>query len=135
MITKNIHMSKEEIKSKPFRGNPTEFIESPWLSSEDLLGSGVTQVELEIEDVEMTENVKAQDGKIVDKVLFLKFKKAKKRMWLNTTNIRNLTRLFGKTEDWPGKTVTLTVEEVRAFGKNTRGLRIVVPTSIVKKPV
>lgn len=128
-------MSKEEIKSKPFRGNPTEFIESPWLSSEDLLGSGVTQVELEIEDVEMTENVKAQDGKVVDKVLFLKFKKAKKWMWLNTTNIRRLTRLFGKSEDWPGKTVTLTSEEVRAWGKDTRGLRIKVPTSIVKKQV
>ena len=54
-------------------------------------------------------------------------------MWLNTVNIRNLTRLFGKVENWVGKKVTVYTEDVKAFGKITKGLRVKVPTSIVKK--
>lgn len=128
-------MSKDDLKFEPFRGNPTEFIDSPWLSSDDLLGSGKDEVELEIEDVAQTSNVKAQDGKVVDRVLSLKFKSAKKRMWLNSVNIRTLTKLFGETKNWQGKKVTVYVEKgVKAFGKVTNGLRIKTSTNIVKKP-
>lgn len=129
-------MSKDELKFESFRGNPTEFIDSPWLSSEDLLGSGKESVEMEIEDVAASYNVKAQNGKVEAKVMSLKFTKAKKRMWLNATNIRTLTSAFGGVDNWVGKKVNVYIEHgVRnpAGGSPVKGLRIKVPTSIVKK--
>ena len=56
-------------------------------------------------------------------------------MILNATNCKVLEDTYSKfPEDWVGKTIQLYVDKrVRAFGKNTDGLRLRKPPAAVKK--
>jgi len=100
---------------------------SPWLASEDLLGIG--SVNVDIESVMKNEDV-AMDAGRVEKLLFsLAFKGIPKQMILNATNRRTLSAAFGAdTKQWIGKTVEVHVEDgIRKPGKGggtTTGLRI-----------
>lgn len=100
---------------------------SPWLASEDLLGIG--SVNVEIEAVFKNEDV-AMDAGRVEKLLFsLAFKGIPKQMILNATNRRTLSAAFGAdTKQWIGKPIEVHVEDgIRKPGKGggtTTGLRI-----------
>ena len=100
---------------------------SPWLASEDLLGIG--SVNVEIESVLKNEDV-AMDAGRVEKCLFsLAFKGIPKQMILNATNRRTLSAAFGAdTKLWVGKSIEVHVEDgIRKPGKGggtTTGLRI-----------
>lgn len=59
-----------------------------------------------------------------------------KPMILNSTNQKNLTKAIGSPfiEDWSGKTVTLFVAKVKAFGETVDALRIKDQLAQVKLP-
>lgn len=97
--------------------------ESQWLAAEDI---GDREVSVTIEDVELFENVEFEQGRKERRVGALKFAGKEKRMILNSTNRRTLTRLYGmETGGWRGQRVTLHVQKLRrAFGEREHGIRI-----------
>lgn len=108
-----------------FTGHASEMSKSPYLASDDLLGRGDVQVE--IESVQHYAELVGVSGRKEKDVFTLKFKGKKKEMWINATNRKTLTKMFGpEVAKWKGKKVTLYVQEgVRSpAGGTTNGLRI-----------
>ena len=100
---------------------------SPWLASEDLLGIGSANVE--IESVLKNENVAMDAGRVEAMLFSLAFKGMPKQMILNATNRRTLSAAFGAdTKQWVGRKIEIYVQDgIRKPGKGggtTTGLRI-----------
>ena len=56
------------------------------------------------------------------------FAGAQKGLLLNRTNWKAIARAYGNESDaWKGKTVTLTVEDVEAFGEVWPAIRVKIP--------
>ena len=75
-----------------------------------------------------TEMVKCFDGKSVkeESCIVAKLKGAKKPLILNKTNCRIISRNFNTPyiEEWGGKTITMYVAKVKAFGELVDAIRI-----------
>ena len=58
--------------------------------------------------------------------ILARFEGAKKPMILNTTNCKIIAKNFGShyTEHWIGKTITLYVAKIRAFGETVDAVRV-----------
>ena len=115
------------MSSKPqeFTGRSSEMKKNtPWLSSEDLIGRG--DVPVEIEAVYRHSNVEFDAGRKEPVVYSVKFAKADKQLVLNSTNRKTLVQKFGvNVMDWTGKAVVLYVDtSVKMMGKTVSGVRI-----------
>ncbi len=113
------------MESKSFNGLSGALRTSPWLASEDLVGLG--DVECEIEDVLIYDEVAFDRGRSEKNVPTLKFKNKQKQMVLRTSaNRKALVRLFGSdTKNWRGKLIKVYHDPtVRFGGKVVGGLRI-----------
>jgi len=75
-----------------------------------------------------SEMVKHFDGKTVeeDSCIVARLKGAKKPLIVNKTNAKIISRNLGSAyiEEWVGKTVTLYVAKVRAFGETVDAIRV-----------
>lgn len=75
-----------------------------------------------------TEMVKHFDGKKLDEesCIVAKLKGAKKPLILNKTNCKIISRNLDTPyiEQWPGKSITLYVAKIRAFGETVEALRV-----------
>lgn len=111
-------------KSEPYNGPVSAMRKSQYLASEDIDGLG--EIEVEIEGVWRDTDVQMADGRKEKELYTLKFKGRDKRMCLNATNIKTLSRAFGADiKKWTGQKVKLYIQDgVRAFGGETRGLRV-----------
>jgi len=98
--------------------------ETPWLSSEDLIGLGDIQVV--VEAVYRHQDVEFDAGRKEKVVYSIKFKGKQKQLVLNSTNRKTLVAKYGvNVKDWVGKEVTLYVDDnVRMMGKRVCGIRI-----------
>lgn len=98
--------------------------DTPWLSSEDLIGLG--DVKVEIESVYRHSDVEFDAGRKVPVVYSVKFKGKAKQLVLNSTNRKTLVEKFGvNVKDWAAKPVVLYVDSnVRMMGKTVNGVRI-----------
>jgi len=97
------------------------------------------------EDVELTirsvvlEELKGEHGEAEQKPICY-FQEGEKGLLLNKTNWNTLAQLFGdESDDWPGKTITLTVMDVQFKDKMVPALRVKIPRSptgksLFKKP-
>jgi len=76
----------------------------------------------------INEVVECFDGSKMKKetCIIAKFKGAKKPMILNRTNCKIISRNLDSSyiEDWAGKTITLYVAKVRAFGELVEAIRV-----------
>ena len=111
--------------SEVFEGHSSEMkTDSPWLSSEDILGKG--DVNVTIEKCFRHRDVEFDAGRKKAVVYSLKFSGANKQLVLNSTNRKTLVRLFGPdVKEWAGKKVTLWVDNNVRLGKETvSGVRI-----------
>lgn len=74
------------------------------------------------------EVVKCFDGKSIkeETCIVARIKGAKKPMILNKTNCKIISRNYDTPyiEDWIGKTITIYVAKVKAFGESVEALRI-----------
>lgn len=111
-------------KSEPYNGPISAMRKSPFLASEDIDGLG--DIDAEIEGVYRDTDVQMADGRKEKEIYTLKFKGRDKRMCLNATNIKTLSRAFGADiKKWVGQKVKLYIQDgVKAFGSTTRGLRV-----------
>lgn len=71
------------------------------------------------------EKVTGTDGKTEECVVCY-FKGGVKKMILNATNLKMITKLFGTPyiEQWSGKKIQIGIEKVRAFGDTVEALRV-----------
>lgn len=120
-------------KITAYSGTVSAMRASPWLASEDLAGLG--DVSVVIECVVKIENAVLQDGRTEKLLWGLKFQGKDKSMVLNATNRKTLTLAYGAlTKEWPGKQVTLYVQDgvkkPGARGETTTGLRIRIPDAV-----
>lgn len=62
--------------------------------------------------------------------------KGQKPMILNATNQKTMTKLFGSPfiEDWEGKSMTLYVAKIKAFGDTVDALRVRSTAPVIKLP-
>lgn len=114
-------MSKAEV----FSGRSSEMKkDTPWLSSEDIIGLGDVQVV--VEGVCRHQDVEFDAGRKEKTVYSIKFKGKQKQLVINSTNRKMLVSKFGvNVKDWVGKEVTLYVDtNVRMMGKTVNGIRI-----------
>lgn len=112
-------------KVEPFVGRSAEMKkDTPWLSSEDLIGLG--DVKVTIESVFRHSDVEFDAGRKEKVVYSIKFEGKQKQLVLNSTNRKTLVGKFGvNVKDWCGKVVSLWVDEnVRMMGKQVCGVRI-----------
>lgn len=112
-------------KAEEFTGRSAEMKkDTPWLSSEDLIGLG--DVKVEIESVFRHSNVEFDAGRKEPTVYSVKFKGKSKQLVLNSTNRKSLVQKFGvNVKDWADKPVVLYVDtNVRMMGKTVSGVRI-----------
>jgi hypothetical protein len=117
--------NNKEPEGVSFTGLSGALRESPWLASEDLMGLG--DVQCEIEDVLLYKEVKFEAGRAENNVPALRFKGRSKKLVLNATNRRACVAMFGaRTQDWRGKTVTIHVDMncKQVGGGRGPGLRI-----------
>lgn len=103
-----------------------EKIIDPNFINAELLGDIGTEKVVTIKDIDMAECYdEGMKAKIQKQTVF--FEECKP-MVLNKTNAKTLKRLFSPNSDDPqnafGHKVILKVEEVKAFGKKTTGIRI-----------
>jgi len=118
-------------KSKPIEkgeevlGSVTKFMDRRFLSSLDLMGAG--DVKLEINRVEHLDKVKYANGNTSENVLLMYFTGTDKPLALNATNIKAIIAILGtnQVKDWKGKSITLGVKTVQAFGKSQPAVRVV----------
>ena len=114
-------MSEEE-----YTGSVSDMKSSEWLASSDIIGLGDVQVT--IESVVKSTNVKMDGGKTEKEIYSLKFVGKDKKMVLNATNRKTLAKMFSASvKKWKGQKVKLYVEDgVRnpKGGSPVQGLRI-----------
>ena len=113
------------MKHEVFEGHSSEIKkETPWLSSEDLLGRG--DQEVEIVACHRYREVTFDEGRKEPEIFTLQFKNRKKQLVLNAVNRKTLVRRFGtNVSEWKGKVITLWVDEnVRFRGQTVCGIRI-----------
>lgn len=120
-------------KSEPYNGPVSAMRKSEYLASEDIDGLG--EIEAEIEGVWKDTDVQMADGRKEKELFTLKFKGRDKRMCLNATNIKTLSRAFGADiKKWTGQKVKLYIQDgVKAFGSTTRGLRVKVDSKATQQ--
>jgi len=105
-----------------FRGRASEMRESPWLSSEDLIGLG--DVTLTIEDVRRYENLSFAKGRKKPQAYGIKFAGAARELILNGTNRVALMRAYGiDVTDWIGKPITLYIDHTQLAGQSVPCIR------------
>lgn len=93
----------------------------PYLEGEEIKGGTLT---LTIRDMK-TEELKSHKGAKENKEV-LYFSESQKGFVLNKTNAKRIAQMYGAmTGEWEGKQITLTTEEVQAFGESHNALRIV----------
>ncbi len=112
-------------KSELFTGHSSEMkSDSPWLSSEDLLGRG--DIKCRIKACHRHKDVEFDAGRKVPTVYSVEFEGKKKQLVLNSVNRKTLVSKYGaNVQDWAGKDVVLYVDEnVRLMGKTVCGVRI-----------
>jgi len=114
-------MSEEE-----YTGSVSDMKSSEWLASSDIIGLGDVQVT--IESVVKSTDVKMDGGRTEKEIFSLKFKGKDKKMVLNATNRKTLAKMFSASvKKWKGQKVKLYVEDgVRnpKGGSPVQGLRI-----------
>ena len=110
-----------------FEGHVSQMRDSQWLASEDLLDRG--DVTVTIERVEKHKNVVFEDNRTKPVLYALKFKGSDKRLVLNSTNRKAVTKMHGAlVSSWPGKKITLYVQHNIKVGRETKsGIRIRTP--------
>lgn len=112
-------------KAEKFEGRSAEMKKnSPWLSSEDIIGMG--DVKVTIEGVYRHKDVEFDAGRKEPTVYTVKFRGAAKQLVLNSINRKTLVDKFGAdVKNWQNKEVLLWVDEnVRMMGKRVCGVRI-----------
>jgi hypothetical protein len=94
-----------------------------FLDATDIPPEGFT---IEIAGVVGPGTERDSSNKVIDRTI-ISLKGAKKRLIANKTNLKIIALKYGKkASDWIGKTITLTVRYVNAFGeKNVPVIRIV----------
>ena len=104
-----------------------------YLGAYSLLGNGDEQLTTIIEKV-VSEKVKTAQGEESCRVVYLK---GSKPMILNTTNAKVIEKIHNSPfiEDWVGKSITIYVERIRAFGESMDALRIRAVKPKVELPV
>jgi len=114
-------MSEEE-----YTGSVSDMKSSEWLASSDIIGLGDVQVT--IESVVKSTDVKMDGGRTEKEIYSLKFVGKDKKMVLNATNRKTLAKMFSASvKKWKGQKVKLYVEDgVRnpKGGSPVQGLRI-----------
>ena len=113
-----------------YTGSVSDMSNSEYLASSDIEGLGDVQVE--IEKILRLTNVKIDGVKTEAEKFALKFKGKDKKMILNATNRKTLSKMFSaKVTEWKGQKVKLYVEHgVRnpKGGEKVSGLRIKLET-------
>jgi len=100
-----------------------EIYPSRYVKAEDLSDD----VEVVIDRVDMEDFEDPQTKKQSKKPVCY-FLNARKGLILNKTNAHLIGKLYGEeTDDWKGKTVTLTVVDVEAFGDIVSAIRVKLP--------
>lgn len=109
----------EEIK-----GSINAYLDSRFLSSNDIAGFG--DVAVEIERCVLVRTLKFENGNVEENAKLLYFKGKKKPLVLNKTNARELIRLAksANVQDWHEMRVVLYTIEGHFFGKQQLALRI-----------
>ncbi len=93
----------------------------PYLEGEEIKGKHLTLTILDMRTEELKSHKGAKENKEV-----LYFKETKKGFVLNKTNAKRIAQMYGGTTGhWEGKQITLTTEEVIAFGEVHNALRVV----------
>ncbi len=93
----------------------------PYLEGEEIKGKHLTLTILDMRTEELKSHKGAKENKEV-----LYFKETKKGFVLNKTNAKRIAQMYGATTgQWEGKQITLTTEEVEAFGEVHNALRVV----------
>ncbi len=93
----------------------------PYLEGEEIKGNLLTLTILDMRTEELKSHKGAKEKKEV-----LYFKETKKGFVLNKTNAKRIAQMYGGTTgQWEGKQITLTTEEVQAFGEVHNALRVV----------
>lgn len=113
------------MKHEVFEGHSSEIKkETPWLSSEDLMGRG--DVKVEIIACHRYKDVVFDEGRKEPEIFSLQFSGKKKQLVLNAVNRKMLVARFGtNVKEWSGKEITLYVDEnVKFRGKVVCGVRI-----------
>lgn len=113
------------MEAKKFEGLSGALRTSPWLASEDLVGLG--DVECEIEDVLVYDEVMFDGGRREKGVPTLKFVNKQKQLVLRTSaNRKTLVKLFGSdTRKWRGQKIKIYHEpNVKMKGELVGGIRI-----------
>ena len=107
-----------------FTGKTGEMRDSPWLASEDIKHLG--DVKVVIESVHKDNDVSFDEGRKKPVVFSLKFVGKGRKLVLNATNRKLLSKMFGTdTTEWVGKEITLYVQEGIKVGKEVKdGIRI-----------
>ncbi len=96
----------------------------PYLEGEEIKGTTLT---LTIRNMR-TEELKSHKGAKENKEV-LYFSETSKGFVLNKTNAKRIAQMYGAmTGHWEGKQITLTTEEVQAFGEIHNALRVVPAT-------
>jgi len=103
-----------------------------YLGAYSLMDGETKELTVTIEKV-TTEEVKNERGSETCRVAYLK---GQKPMILNTTNSRAIEKIYGTPyiEDWKGKSITLYVAKVKAFGDEIECLRIKKQKPVIKLP-
>ena len=93
-----------------------------YIGAYELLGV-TTELTVKIKEVKK-EKVKSADGKEKDCVVA--YLEGQKPLVLNSTNCKTITKIYNTPliEDWKGKSITLYVAKVKAFGEEVDALRI-----------
>ena len=101
------------------------------MTNPDYIGSWDFQPNQELKVVIETvtqENVKLFDGKQLkdESCVLVRFKGASKPMIINKTNLKIVTKVLDTPyiEQWVGKTITLYVAKVKAFGEMIDAVRV-----------
>ena len=111
-------------KGETITGAITKEMDRRFLSSIDLMGQG--KVKLTIDHLEKHSELAFGNGNKEKNAILCYFRETKKPLMLCTTNIKAIISILGttKVEDWEGKPITLEVQMIRAFGKNTPAVRV-----------
>jgi len=117
--------SKEIPKGEEVLGSVTKFMDRRFLSSLDIMGAG--DVKLEIDRVEHLDKVTYANGNTSENVLLMYFAGTDRPLALNSTNIRAIIAILGSNQvkSWKGKSITVAVKQVNAFGKTQPAVRVV----------
>jgi len=103
-----------------------------YLGAYSLMDGETKELTVTIEKV-TTEEVKNERGSETCRFAYLK---GQKPMILNTTNSRAIEKIYGTPyiEDWKGKSITLYVAKVKAFGDEIECLRIRKEKPVINLP-